>query len=847
MSAPYQAWCERHLQKLQARRGGWAKALCPLPGHEDHFPSFSVNLESGGWRCHACDRTGHLRPLARELGLPTDGMPDDRPKSTSAPSAAGSNKLTQECEYIYTDPSGTPVLRVVRYRDANGDKAFRQFHRGENGEWVKGQGGVKVPPYHLHLLHQADPATPIVWVEGEKDAEWGSTLGLLTTTSAMGAGNLSRTHRPYLEVFRGRTVWIIPDNDEPGRKYAQDIARTIQDIAAEIRIIPLPGVPTKGDLADWVHLGGDAAALARLAAQTPPWEPEQPLPLVLVGDRDLKDITTEALAALERHNQPPHLFVHGGVVKRLRVVDGRPRLDQLSVESAVNELAEAASWVKPRTVKKVETLVPCYPDRAVASAILHLPQWPFPDLEGVVEAPVFSAERLIQQPGYHPDTRLYLRPSVEVPHVPQHPTPVQIQDAKRWLLDELLGGYLWANQASAAHAVAAILLPFVRPVIGDHPTPLHLIEATSQGSGKSLLARVIGIICLGRAPTTLTEGRDDEEWRKRLTSVLLDGPAMVVLDDIRHSLESANLVAAITSTTWTDRILGQTGNVHLPNRAAWLVTVNNPRLTTDAARRSISIRIDPQTSEPWTRSDFRHHDLADWAVANRSRLVWSCLTLCQAWFAAGKPPGRGPRIGSFERWSSVLGGILQVAGIPGFLENSQELRERTDTEAAEWRAFVEAWRDRWVGANVNTSDLFSILEANPELLLTTVRGNSERGRLTSLGMALARQVDRVFGDWTIRSSPVRDRKGHKCYRLEPVENRRTFPTFDSEGSAEKNGLITGISQPSQPSQPSIPHTRKITITDDDQKNHDHGGVGKRLGLGRVGKSPEVLPDGATLW
>ena len=96
-----------------------------------------------------------------------------------------------------------------------------------------------------------------------------------------------------------------------------------------------------------------------------------------------------------------------------------------------------------------------------------------------------------------------------------------------------------------------------------------------------------------------------------------------------------------------------------------------------------------------------------WVRANRGRLVAACLTLCQAWIAAGRP--RGTRtIGSYESWAQVLGGVLEVAGIEGFLGNLDEMLEASDSEGAVWRGFVSAWWDRFGTAEVGANDLYPI-------------------------------------------------------------------------------------------------------------------------------------------
>lgn len=46
--------------------GGWRKASCPLPDHEDSNPSASVNEEACRWRCHTCDRGGDIYDIIIE-------------------------------------------------------------------------------------------------------------------------------------------------------------------------------------------------------------------------------------------------------------------------------------------------------------------------------------------------------------------------------------------------------------------------------------------------------------------------------------------------------------------------------------------------------------------------------------------------------------------------------------------------------------------------------------------------------------------------------------------------------------------------------------------------------------
>jgi putative DNA primase/helicase len=88
-------------------------------------------------------------------------------------------------------------------------------------------------------------------VEGEKDADRLAALGLVATTSAMGAG---KWRDEYAEALKGRHVVVIPDNDRPGREHADDIVKSLLGTAASVRLMPLE-VPEKGDVSDWLDAG----------------------------------------------------------------------------------------------------------------------------------------------------------------------------------------------------------------------------------------------------------------------------------------------------------------------------------------------------------------------------------------------------------------------------------------------------------------------------------------------------------------------------------------------------------------------------------------------------------------
>lgn len=122
---------------------------------------------------------------------------------------------------------------------------------------------------------------------------------------------------------------------------------------------------------------------------------------------------------------------------------------------------------------------------------------------------------------------------------------------------------------------------------------------------------------------TMTQGRDEDEWRKRISTCLREGRAAVMIDNVTRALDSGVLSAALTATLWSDRLLGTLDPLHLPVRCAWVATGNNPELSTEIARRSIRCRLDAKSDRPFQRdpSSFRHPSLREWARDRRGELI----------------------------------------------------------------------------------------------------------------------------------------------------------------------------------------------------------------------------------
>jgi hypothetical protein len=256
-----------------------------------------------------------------------------------------------------------------------------------------------------------------------------------------------------------------------------------------------------------------------------------------------------------------------------------------------------------------------------------------------------------------------------------------------------------------------------------------------------------------------------------ITAELMRARPILLLDNTndRRTLHSPSLASVLTTVTWTDRVLGASKMVSVPNQGLWLMTGNNPRLDTELVRRCIRIRILPKTDRPWLRQDFKHPALVKWVKENRSALVRAVLTLVLGWIAAGKPIGK-QRLDSFEEWSESIGGILGEAEIDGFLTNLDQLYEQADQAGQKWREFITAWWAEFQNAEKQVAELNAFCERLR--LIPEVRGDgSPRSQEVRLGNALSHCRDKRFGSFGIEKvAPEGNHKGVTHYRL--VDNEQ---------------------------------------------------------------------------
>jgi len=249
-----------HLEALpkarQVRPGAWV-ACCPA--HEDTTPSLPWST-SGDKVLVKCQAGCETEAVVAALGMKMSDL--FAPKTSMINGASPASSPAATLHYDYRDEDGHLLFQVERRHG----KAFRQRRPDGRGGWVYNLDGVRRVLYRLPELLAADPSETVYVVEGERDADNLARLGLVATTNPAGA---NKWRDDYSESLRGRDVVVFPDNDAPGQKHAEHVARALQGIASTVRVVLLPGLSHKGDVSDYLADGGTVEELRVIVRDWP--------------------------------------------------------------------------------------------------------------------------------------------------------------------------------------------------------------------------------------------------------------------------------------------------------------------------------------------------------------------------------------------------------------------------------------------------------------------------------------------------------------------------------------------------------------------------------------------------
>ncbi len=722
-----------HFPDAKRSGQGWS-ARCPA--HEDRNPSLSLGEGDDGRALIHCHRGCSPEAICNAKGISLKDLgPSEqhfpRPRQARSGFASAEDAIrqyerklgTRSRTWQYVDARGIHVGTVIRWERADGGKEFRPVSLID-GQWQLCGMPAPRPLYQLPEVVRSDR---VFVTEGEKAADAAKSLGFIATTSTNGAKSPRKSDWSPLA---GKDVVILPDNDEEGRNYATDVAAILWTLEPRprIRIAELPNLPVKGDIADLVAVAGrDGITALRdevevIVGNSPPQEPpaderievaheDDNRPTVWIEKAEKPRITDQSLAVLASDH-----FQRGGQLVRCVPSPNGVRILAVTRE-AVDDILNRRICFKIRKENddgppiEIKESAPAW----LSKNIVELQHWPgIRELEAVHHGPFIRPDGTVGglRPGYDPVSKGWIDTTEDWSELEIPPTEQQAQDAASTLLG-VVDEFPFESTASAAVWIAAILTRVARAAFNG-PSPLFVISASTPGSGKTLLSRLISLIADGRSPGMKTLSSSEEETRKMLTSSLMEGETILVFDNVNKAVQSPALDGFLTSTRWSDRVLGTSQIITLPNLTVPILTANNGTLGSDTARRSLVIRLSPLEERPEDRC-FKINDLDAYVREHRQKLLIAAIRILQWHFLRGCPQNETyvdedvdsnvvvrpvKRFGSFEAWSATVRQAAIGVGLPDPLASAQAL-EVVDDGRANCRMFLECWRDwnaTWQGS-----------------------------------------------------------------------------------------------------------------------------------------------------
>ena len=418
-----------------------------------------------------------------------------------------------------------------------------------------------------------------------------------------------------------------------------------------------------------------------------PTRPRQDEADEIIVNRHLREVSTDIgnrLKKLEHQGDPLIYQRAGGVLVELKPQELKlqdvTRTQQCKALLHANFLPVREAHEKDGGVKYTPA---AFTDNHVGLVLRDADQ--FPSITAVYGSPMFLSDgTLLAEPGYHPEHGVFLDTAgLQIEQMP-------MEDGRDFLLSAFNEFSYQAPRAGFTVTLAFILQAFLMLLIDDL-TPMYAVlgaRRSGSGSGKGYLVDCIYRIQTGRPYTH--DGAmpaTGEELAKVLFAALLEGATHIIFDDI-DKLVHRELMAAMTSRKYKGRILGVSERKEVSTQVTWAVTGNAPVIHRDYYRRILPIFM--SAGEKAWRKQYSNPDLHRDILENRSKYVSAAIGIITHWRDQGMPLSSNT-IKGFDRWSAVMGGVLEAAGFPDLLSARDGLDELIEVDNTDIDLLMSLW------------------------------------------------------------------------------------------------------------------------------------------------------------
>jgi twinkle protein len=239
---------------LRNKWSGEVKTTCPKCAHQrkkKNDPSLGVNIDDGVWKCHHCNWSGsvnqYVRPQMREV-VKTEGIFSYFTKRGLKSETVTHFKISEGAEWMPQDQKEHKVIcfnyfledDLINIKFKTSDKMFKM---------VKDARKI---PYNINSIKDQNY---VIICEGEEECMVWHQSGLSSVISVPNGASKNNNNLEWLDsvydLFEGKIIYLATDNDEPGRKLGEDLARRFD--SSDIRIIRF----TEKDANDCLKLYGE--------------------------------------------------------------------------------------------------------------------------------------------------------------------------------------------------------------------------------------------------------------------------------------------------------------------------------------------------------------------------------------------------------------------------------------------------------------------------------------------------------------------------------------------------------------------------------------------------------------
>jgi hypothetical protein len=408
-----------------------------------------------------------------------------------------------------------------------------------------------------------------------------------------------------------------------------------------------------------------------------------------------------------------------------------------------------------KTVKGNEVAT-CPPDRFWRSYVGR-PTSGLPELKNTHPAPIIVSGTLYKERGFIRDCGLFLTQNSKVKAKPIHDKSSALKGLD--VLKSAWQGFPFQSEIDEAVCLAALLTLVQRPLLGT--SPMFAVSANSPGVGKSQLVEGLSIIASGKSPFLTNYKSDPAEDAKRVLSILRAGFPVVNLDNVALGLTlvSDALCSALTSTTYSDRVLGASVTASIPSDGlTWFATGNNLTIGGDLCRRTLGINLFCEMENPEQRRFDK--SFSKICTEQRNELLQACVDILLSFEATSDKPA--VTLGSFDAWAEQIGScVLWLTGLD--VTKGQPIA-KSEGELEVFAEFLEVWNTLYNIMPQTSSDVLDSLICRD--FLTELNRGKEVQKLT-VARVLNKFVGKVINGKLLEK--FRDRSNTTLFRLKYVK------------------------------------------------------------------------------